>query len=340
MVSVIHELRKAQDGLRASEARLRRILDNVLVLVGTLTPDGSLTEANAMATGVAGLRREDVVGKPFWDCFWWSHSVDVQQGVREAVRRAAAGEVVRYDVDIRIAGNQLITVDFQLAPVFGVGGSVVELVSSAVDITDRKHAEKQIKRLMAEVNHRSKNLLGVVLAVARQTARHGSPDTFVDRLSDRIAGLAASQDLLVKNHWQGVELSDLVQAQLAHFADLIGTRVLLEGPPLRLTAAAAQGIGMALHELATNAAKYGALSNLDGRVRISWRFVDANRSAFAMSWREEGGPSVAAPARSGFGQLVIQSMAEAAVNGSVEIDYHESGFSWTLSAAAEGALEV
>jgi two-component sensor histidine kinase len=192
---------------------------------------------------------------------------------------------------------------------------------------------------MAEINHRSMNLLAVVQAVAQQTARMGDPATFIARLFDRIDGLAASQDLLIKNQWEGVDLADLVAAQLAHFKDLIGVRVMLDGPLARLTPAAAQGIGMALHELATNAGKYGALSSGDGRVHIAWRFDTANEPVLLMSWLEEGGPMVAPPARKGFGQMVIGRMVEAAVDGTAEIDYRESGFSWRLSAPLAGTLQ-
>jgi two-component sensor histidine kinase len=126
---------------------------------------------------------------------------------------------------------------------------------------------------------------------------------------------------------------------LAHFKDLIGTRVLLDGLPARLTPAAAQGIGMALHELATNAGKYGALSNGVGRVHISWKVVSANEPTFLMSWLEQGGPNVAPPTRKGFGQMVIGRMVEAAVDGTAEIDHQESGFSWKLSAPFAGTLQ-
>jgi two-component sensor histidine kinase len=208
------------------------------------------------------------------------------------------------------------------------------------DITERKRSEEHVKLLIAEVNHRAKNLLAVVQAVAQQTVKHGDPATFAARLSDRIRGLAAGQDLLVENQWLGVEVSHLVEAQLAHFNELIGTRVLLHGPSARLTPEAAQGIGMALHELATNAAKYGALSNSVGGVHIAWQVIAAAKPIFSMSWLEEGGPKVAAPARKGFGQIVIGRMVEAAVQGVTQINYEERGFSWSLRAPIEDALTV
>ena len=207
------------------------------------------------------------------------------------------------------------------------------------DLTERMRHEEHIALLMNEINHRAKNLLAVVKAVARQTAKHSSPAIFVDTLSKRIDGLAASQDLLVKNQWRGIEVAHLVEAQLAHFKDLIGTRVLLDGPAARLTPAAAEGIGMALHELATNAGKYGALSNSEGRVRISWQVTTADKPTFSMLWSEDGGPSVASPTRKGFGQTVIGRMVEAAVDGTAEIDYRESGVSWKLSALVTNTLE-
>jgi two-component sensor histidine kinase len=125
---------------------------------------------------------------------------------------------------------------------------------------------------------------------------------------------------------------------LAHFKDLVGTRIFVGGPRALLTAAAAQGIGMALHELTTNAAKYGALSNTDGQVRIEWQTTVAAKPIFSMSWREEGGPKVMAPARSGFGRIVVGRMAAASVDGDVDIAFEERGLAWKLSAPAENAL--
>jgi two-component sensor histidine kinase len=134
------------------------------------------------------------------------------------------------------------------------------------DITERKEREERQHLLVREVNHRTKNMLSVVHAIANQTAT-ATADDFVERFSERIKALAASQDLLVSSDWQGVEIKDLVRAQLAPFASLIG-HIAMYGPKLRLNAATAQAIGLALHELATNAVKYGALS-MDTGARIS-----------------------------------------------------------------------
>ena len=221
----------------------------------------------------------------------------------------------------------------------GSDGKPLRAFATNLDITEMKRAEEHSKLLMAEVNHRAKNLLAVVQAIAQQTAKHSDPATFVARLADRIDGLTTSQDLLVSNNWQGVEVSYLVEGQLAHFKDLIGQRIFLMGPPTRLTPAAAQGIGMALHELATNASKYGALSNKVGRVHITWQVAEVPAPTFTMRWLEVGGPKVAPPTRRGFGQLVIGRMAESAVDGTVEVEYSESGLSWKLSAPIACTME-
>src|SRR5262249_391720 len=122
----------------------------------------------------------------------------------------------------------------------------------AQDVTEQKAHEEQIHLLMREVNHRAKNMLSLVLAIARQTSAR-EPEHFIGHFTERVQALAANQDLLIRNDWKGVDARDLVHAQLAHFSDLIGSRIIVHGPKLRLNAVAAQAIGLALHELATNA---------------------------------------------------------------------------------------
>src|SRR5262249_7888577 len=156
------------------------------------------------------------------------------------------------------------------------------------------------------------------------------------RFSERIQALSANQDLLVRNEWNGVEIKDLVHAQLAHFADLIGSRIAVRGPKLRLKAASAQAIGLALHELATNAGKYGALSTDTGRVDVRW---GTDGETLTMSWTEREGPPVSAPKRRGFGTVVMETMAERSVDGTVYLDYTPAGLSWRLTCPAANALE-
>ncbi len=153
------------------------------------------------------------------------------------------------------------------------------------DITARKQAEEQLRLMMGEINHRSKNLLTLVQVVARQTGGADLKD-FRQRFEERIHALAAHQDLLLQQDWHGIVLEDLVRTQLAHFQDMIDKRIMIKGPSLMVTAAASQTLGMALHELATNASKYGALSAASGRVDITWSLSagDAAAQRFVMSW--------------------------------------------------------
>jgi PAS domain S-box-containing protein len=211
----------------------------------------------------------------------------------------------------------------------------VSVVGTVQDITERKEREEKEHLLMREINHRAKNMLSVVHAIARQTATKNS-EHFVERFSERIQALSANHDLLVRNEWNGVEMEDLVRAQLAPFADLVGSRIAVLGPKLRLKAASAQAVGLVLHELATNAGKYGALSTDSGRVDVCWR-MDA--ATFSISWTERDGPRVSEPKQRGFGTMVMGPMAEHSVDGTVDLDYAPSGLTWRLTCPAANALE-
>jgi PAS domain S-box-containing protein len=213
---------------------------------------------------------------------------------------------------------------------------VVSFIGTVQDITERKEREEQMELLVREVNHRAKNLLSVADAMAHQTVAN-SPEDYVERVSERIRALAAHQDLLVRSEWHGVEIEDLVRVQLSHFADLIGSRVAMRGAKLRLNPASAQAIGLALHELATNAAKYGALSTDTGRVDVGWE-IDGD--TLTISWTERDGPPVSRPKRRAFGTVVMKEMAERSVGGRVELDYAPSGVHWRLTCPATNALEL
>lgn len=204
-------------------------------------------------------------------------------------------------------------------------------------IAARNDADQRLRLVMREVNHRSKNLLTVIQSIARHTVAT-RPADFLRRFADRLEGLSSSQDLLVRNEWKGVELADLVRSQLAPYKDLIDKRIMIAGPSLSVTTAAAQTIGMALHELATNAAKYGALSNDTGRVDVVWA-VDAREDVFAMSWTETGGPPVAPPSSKGFGSTVTGGMVKLGLRADVETDFRQDGLVWTIRCPAENLLD-
>jgi two-component sensor histidine kinase/CheY-like chemotaxis protein len=190
---------------------------------------------------------------------------------------------------------------------------------------------RHIESLLNEVNHRSKNILSLVMAVAKQSVA-GSPEEFVQRFTQRVKALATHQDLLINNQWRSLDLSTLVRAQLVPLEDLIARRIAIDGAPLLVAASAAQTIGIAMHELATNAIKHGALSGPSGKVSLSWLIKEdeAGQRRFLMSWLESGGPPVNVPARRGFGSRVIKNMVELGLDGEVRLDFAPSGLQWLL----------
>ncbi len=294
--------------------------------------DGIITTWNKSAEVVFGYLSEEVIGRPI-TILIPPERQDEKDAILERIRRG--DRTGHFETICRCSDGHQVDVSMTMSPMRDVDGMVVGVSRIARDITERKEREEREHLLMREVNHRAKNMLSVVDAIARQTATR-DPEHFVDCFSERIQALAANQDLLIKNAWHGVEIEDLVCAQLAPFADLIGSRIALCGPKLRLNAAAAQAIGLALHELSTNAGKYGALSTDRGRVGVSW---DAADDTFTMGWIERKGPPVAAPQRRGFGTTVMEAMTERSVGGAVDLDYAPSGVAWRLTCPATNALE-
>jgi two-component sensor histidine kinase len=268
---------------------------------------------------------------------------DDQARVREGFQRALERGEDTYEAEYRIVRPS----DGHVRWIFGRGrtqrdasGKPVRYSGVDIDITGRKEAEEHVRRLMQEVNHRANNLLAVVQAIAHHTLTSTrDPADFADRLSKRISGLSASNNLLVSGRWQGVDMRDLASSQLAHFVDA-ADRVELAGPPLRLGPSAAQAIGMALHELATNAVKYGALGSASGRVRLAWTLdgSDGERT-FTLEWSEQGGPPVRPSSRTGFGHLVIGQMIEQALAGTTHLDLQETGLRWGFRGPSDHVLE-
>jgi PAS domain S-box-containing protein len=232
------------------------------------------------------------------------------------------------DGEFRIPDQEMVRwYDVHIEPLRDVTGSIVGLTCAAVDVTARKAGEAHLRELMRELTHRSKNLLAVIQAMARQTARHvGSTEAFLEQFSARLQALAASHDLLVQESWHGASLSELARSQLGHYLDRDGSQVSVQGPSLLLRPEAAQSLGLALHELATNAVKYGALSVPSGHVTIGWRILQPSEGGgIEVLWSETGGPKVDAPNRRGFGTLVIERNLSRSLEAEVQLSFQPEG---------------
>lgn len=288
------------------------------------------------------------------------HREDVLK-TREATAAATDPEGdAEYDVEFRLAPPPPLPGQMGSPPERWVAlrgrsifedGRAVRMIGIGRDISERKQREAHVHMLMREIAHRSKNLLAVIQAMARQTATAGgTAKEFETRFTARLEALAGSQDLLVMQDWHGASITDLARSQLVHYADLIGVRIHVSGPDLLLKPEAAQNIGLALHELSTNAAKYGALSTPGGQVRLAWEIVrqeaprdprisppcsdatpeDAPGATLRMVWEETGGPPVAPPEREGFGHKVLKRIAAHALEGHVTLNFHPDGLVWRM----------
>ncbi len=325
--------KKAEEALRASEERYRGMFQNAGTGIAITDIQGRFLSCNPAYTKMLGYSEEELLQL---DLVSLVHPEDREANMIE-IRRLVAQEIPDFEILNRYVGKggQRIWVHKHVSLIRDETGRPTNIVALVTDMTERKEAEEQIRLLLREVNHRAKNMLALVQAVARQTIA-ATPEDFLQRFGERVRALAASQDLLVKHEWKGVDLEELIRFQLSPFEDLIGSRVEFNGPPLFISASAAQALGMAIHELATNAGKYGSLSAPDGRVDVRWHFADAENGeqAFVMSWSERGGPPVMKPARRGFGSKVLCLLTESSLNGTVELDYAPSGLLWRLTCPA------
>lgn len=314
-----------------------RILHDAIVnssvdAIYALTLDGTIESWNPGAERLYGYTAQEAIGKNFHKLVPPKKQAETQ----DLLARMAAGESFKLETARVTKAGVSVEVSVSWAPIKAPQGAISGAAVIARDITERRQRESQIRLLMNEVNHRAKNLLTVVQSIARQTAKDQDAETFTERLNQRIAALAASHDLLVQSNWLGVEIGGLVNVQLAYWMDLLGTRIVAEGPAIRLKPAAAQTLGMVLHELATNAAKYGALSNAEGCIRITWNVGGAS---LRLRWSEHGGPPATPPRRRGFGHAIIVQMVEHTLEAEVHLEYPSSGVVWELVAPADRAVE-
>lgn len=269
----------------------------------------------------AGVKPHDVLGKTDADIF----APDVAETIIAAKRKAMeSGTSQELEVDVELDGRER-SFYLVIEPLCDEEGEIVGTASVAVDISERKANEQQLRLLLRELTHRSKNLLAVIHAIARQTAtRTASVSEFLDRFGARLYAIGLSHDLLVADDWHGASLRMLVEQQLESHADGLGERVAIEGEDVMLKPEAVHNLGLALHELTANAKKYGSLSNTDGVIRIKWDFCEEAKQ-LKFVWEESGGPEVNAPERSGFGRAVLENVVGRALAGDVALSFPVKG---------------
>lgn len=309
--------------IEAAEKRFRATFQNAGVAISLVSSDGKLIRVNDRMEEMLGYDRLEIEGHSIEE---FSHPDDRLLG-KAALDRLNSGEADDYELEKRYVrrSGEILWGHTTVSCVRQSGNQVAYFIKIIQDVTARKLAEDTRQILMREVNHRSKNLLTIVQVIARQTAAR-SPEDFTKAFSQRLQALASNQDLLVNSDWQSIPLHDLISSQVGHFAD-IGDRLKVVGPYLKVSPAAAQVLGMALHELATNAAKYGSLSNEAGRVETTW---DIGEQTFTMSWREVCGPKVRIPGTRGFGSTVLERMTASSLSGDVIISFEPDGLIWRL----------
>ena len=479
LVAFLRDMTAAEEAAQRiadSEARLRRVLDNLFTFVGVLTPDGTLMEANRAPLQAVGVTLEEVRGLPFWDCPWWRDDPAAKDRMRDACARAAAGGALRFDIALRLPGGRRLALDFQIAPLRDAQGRITHLIPSATDVTariaaeealaesatrlrlaqdaaevgvferhvqreeahwsasmfrlygldpagrgpwfsgaehlalvhpadrdaylarslaraadrsltryedefrirradtgevrwivgrgeivrdaegcmlvvrgvrydvtERRRAEERQILLAREVDHRAKNALAVVQSIIALT-RDTDPDRFRAAVIGRIAALARAHTLLARDGWNSAGLRELVEEEIAPYR--IGAeapdRVTLEGPDVALVPGAAQPLAMALHELATNAAKHGALSAPGGqaalsvpggRVAIRWQAME--NGGLSLRWSEtRAEPLSGPPARRGFGYSVIRNTVERQLAGLCAFEWREEGLEFRIELPA------
>lgn len=250
------------------------------------------------------------------------------------IRQVSAGlRVDPYETKRRRSDDGLVDVLLSVSPIFDAYGRTIGAAKIAHDISARKEAERLQTVLVGELNHRVKNVLATVMAIARQTlGRETANRAGVDAFEARISLMSRAHDLLMHGNWEQAELEAVVKQALSPYSR---EKISISGPSVRLVPRAVVSISLALHELATNAAKYGALSMPEGQISIHWSVTNDEPHELTLRWQEMGGPRVSEPTRRGFGSRLIESLLAAELKGEVNITYDPAGLICEVNAVVD-----
>jgi len=242
---------------------------------------------------------------------------------------ALAGNEWAGRIEVPDGKDGTISYDVELEPRYSAHGDVIGLIGTAIDLSDLQQYEDAMRLAMREITHRTKNLLAVIQATARRTASKApTKEAFVESFAARLSAMSQSHDLLVRSNWRGADMAELVERNARQAGTIREGSFVIDGPSLTLTSEAAQHFGMALHELVSNALKYGAMSIDGGQVSARWEEVGDD---VHFHWAETGGPEVSPPASAGFGTAYLQRAVAMALNAQTSLDFDPAGLRCTIT---------
>jgi PAS domain S-box-containing protein len=317
----ITERREIEIALRESEQRLRwlaSIVESSDDAIVSKDLDGIISSWNKGAERIFGYTASEAIGQPITLVI----PEDRRSEEREILTRIRRGERIDHFETVRQRRHgSSVVVSLTVSPVKDAKGKIVGASKIARDITEQKRNQEVIATLAREAEHRSKNLLASVLATV-SLSESSSSEGLKQTIVGRIGALANVCSLFVASRWIGAELSAIATQELAPYSDIDGKRVLVDGPQILLEPSVAQAIAVMLHELATNAAKYGALSQPNGRVKLEWSH--AADGQLRLCWTETGGSAVQEPSRKGVGSRIIEGMTSQ-LKGKACFDWRKEG---------------
>jgi PAS domain S-box-containing protein len=304
--------------LNASQ-RIASIVESSDDAIVSKNLDGVITTWNQGATRLFGYMAEEIIGQPITILI----PPDRQDEERTIIERIQRGERIDHYETIRMRKDgSLVPISLTVSPIKNRDDKTIGASKIARDISERKQREEHIALLSREVDHRSKNLLALVQATVH-LAHGDTPDALKKVIGGRIQAIANVHALLAHSHWAGADIRSLVAAELSPYCREVESRAEFMGPDLLLKPKSAQSIAVALHELTTNAVKYGALSVSGGRVQVKWSLAADGR--LVIVWTESNGPPVEPPSGRGFGTLVLQQIVKGELKGKARLDWRAEG---------------
>ncbi len=333
----VTERRQAAEALSASEARLKAVLENVPVgIIITEAPSGRVVTGNPHAELIF---RHPIYPTPDFVAYeqWRLHHPDgrpARPHEYPVARALLTGEATEPEEYLYQRGDGTMAwMRLAAAPIRNDEGEVLASVVAVVDIDLEKKAEEHQRLLINELNHRVKNTLATVQSITSQTLRNaGTMEDARSALEARLFALSRAHDVLTQENWESANLRDVVREAMAPFRHEREKRLHMTGPDVRIAPRVALAIAMALQELATNAVKYGALSNTTGEVNVQWKLAGKDELRLHLVWTEVGGPPVEQPRRRGFGTRLIERSLAHDLNGRAEISFTPAGVVCTVDA--------